>query len=143
MSEARVLIVDDEEEFLEAVAERLENRGFKVSTARHGLEALDVVGKDVYDAIVLDMMLPGMDGIETLKKIRENHPNLQVILLTGHATVERGLEAIKLGAIDFLEKPADIETLTKKIQEAKAKKLLLVDQEREEAVKETLLKYGW
>jgi len=143
MAEATVLIVDDEQEFRETISQRLQNRGFNVNTAANGKEALDSLEGYIYDAIVLDMLMPEMDGIETLKRIRQTHPEMQIILLTGHATVQKGVEAVKLGAMDFLEKPADIETLTAKIQEAKAKRLLLVEKQREEAVRETLVKYGW
>ena len=143
MAEATVLIVDDEQEFRETISQRLQNRGFNVNTAANGKEALDSLEGYIYDAIVLDMLMPEMDGIETLKRIRQTHPEMQIIMLTGHATVQKGVEAVKLGAMDFLEKPADIETLTAKIQEAKAKRLLLVEKQREEAVRETLVKYGW
>ena len=143
MSEANVLIVDDEKEFLETIGERLENRGFKVESAANGRDALELIGKRIYDAIVLDMMMPEMDGIETLKKIREIRPELQVILLTGHGSVQKGIEAVRLGALDFLEKPAEIETLTAKIREAKENRLLLVEKKRDETVKETLVRYGF
>ncbi len=143
MAEATVLIVDDEQEFRETISQRLQNRGFTVNTAANGKEALDNLEGYIYDAIVLDMLMPEMDGIETLKRIRQTHPEMQIILLTGHATVQKGVEAVKLGAMDFLEKPADIETLAAKIEEAKAQRLLLVEKQREEAVRETLVKYGW
>jgi DNA-binding NtrC family response regulator len=142
MAEANVLIVDDEKEFLETISERLINRGFQVDAAGNGLEALDKLDAKNYDAIVLDMMMPQMDGIETLKHIRASHPEMQVILLTGHATLQKGVEAVKLGAMDFLEKPAEIEALVAKIKEAKSNRLLLVEKQREEAVQEILVKYG-
>lgn len=142
MSEATVLIVDDEPELLETISERLENHGFSVDTAGNGLQALEVLKKQTFDAIVLDMMMPEMDGIETLKRIRAKHPEMQVILLTGHATVQKGVEAVKLGAMDFLEKPAEIEALSEKIKEAKSNRLLLVEEKREAAVREALQKYG-
>ncbi len=142
MSEATVLIVDDEPELLETISERLENHGFSVDTAGNGLQALEVLEKQTFDAIVLDMMMPEMDGIETLKRIRAKHPEMQVILLTGHATVQKGVEAVKLGAMDFLEKPAEIEALSEKIKEAKSNRLLLVEEKREAAVREALQKYG-
>lgn len=143
MAEATVLIVDDEQEFRETISQRLQNRGFKVNTAANGREALESLEGYIYDAIVLDMLMPEMDGMETLKRIRRTHPEMQIILLTGHATVQKGVEAVKLGAMDFLEKPADIETLAAKIKEAQAKRLLLVEKQREEAVRETLVRYGW
>ena len=142
MSEANVLLVDDEEEYRDIICERLEQRGFTVNTAANGLEALDKVSAQTFDAIVLDMMMPEMDGIETLKRIQASHPEMQVILLTSHATLEKGVQAVKLGAIDFLEKPAEINALSEKIKEAKSNRLLLVEKKREEEVREALLKYG-
>lgn len=143
MPEAKILIVDDEPEYLDILAERMEGRDFEVDKARNGMEALErLSGNTTYDAIVMDMMMPGMDGLETLKRIREKHPDMQVILLTGHATVQKGVDAIKMGALDFLEKPAEIETLTAKIREAKDNRLLLVEKHNEEAVKEALRKFG-
>ena len=142
MPEAKVLLVDDEKEYLDILTERMKSRDFEVDKAQNGLEALEKISASTYDAIVLDMMMPGMDGIETLKRIRKDHPDMQVILLTGHATVQKGVDAIKLGALDFLEKPAEIETLTAKIKEAKDNRLLLVEKHNEEAVKEALHKFG-
>ena len=142
MSEATVLIVDDEPEYLEIMAERLDGRGYAVDQAKNGMEALEKIEETSYDAIVLDFMMPGMDGLETLKRIRAKRPDLQVILLTGHATVQSGVEAIKLGALDFLEKPAEIEKLTEMIQKAKENRLLLVEAQQEESVKQALRKYG-
>ena len=142
MAEAKILIVDDEQEYLDILTERMEGRNFEVDKARNGMEALDRLSTSTYDAIVMDMMMPGMDGLETLKRIREKYPDMQVILLTGHATVQKGVDAIKMGALDFLEKPAEIETLTAKIKEAKDNRLLLVEKHNEEAVKEALRKFG-
>lgn len=142
MSEATVLVVDDEQEYLDIMAERLEARGYKVEKAGNGMEALDKIDGASYDAIVMDFMMPGMDGLATLKKIRAVRPDLQVILLTGHATVQSGVEAIKLGALDFLEKPAEIERLTEMIQKAKDNRLLLVEEQQAAGVKEALRKYG-
>ena len=142
MSEATVLIVDDEQEYLDIMAERLDGRGYSVDKANNGLEALEKIDGASYDAIVLDFMMPGMDGLETLRRIRAKRPDLQVILLTGHATVQSGVQAIKLGALDFLEKPAEIEKLTEMIQKAKENRLLLVEAQQEESVKQALRKYG-
>lgn len=143
MSEAKVLVVDDEKEFLDSISERMENRGYSVDTATSGPEALKKLDTESFDAIVLDFMMPEMDGLETLQRIRENHPELQVILLTGHATLDKGVEAIKLGAMDFLEKPAKLELLTAKIKEAKAKRMVLVQEKHEKAIQEVLTRKGW
>jgi DNA-binding NtrC family response regulator len=143
MLQPNVLIVDDEQEFLEAVAERLANRGFTVDTALNGAEALAKIGEKVFDAIVLDLMMPEIDGMETLKRALQKKPELQIILLTGHATLQAGIEAIKQGALDFLEKPVDIELLAQKINEGRSRRLEMDEQVREAAVREALKRYGW
>jgi DNA-binding NtrC family response regulator len=143
MLQPNVLIVDDEQEFFEAVAERLANRGFTVDTALNGAEALAKIGEKVFDAIVLDLMMPEIDGMETLKRALQKKPELQIILLTGHATLQAGIEAIKLGALDFLEKPVDIELLAQKINEGRSRRLEMDEQVREAAVREALKRYGW
>jgi len=143
MAEARVLIVDDEVEFLESIGERLRNRGFVVDTAGSGSQALEMIQSSIYDAIVLDVMMPGLDGMATLKQALARKADLQIILLTGHATLEAGVEAIKLGALDFMEKPADLDLLARKIKQGQERRLELDAQSREEAVREALKKYGW
>ena len=143
MADEKILLVDDEEEFTSVLSQRMEARGLKVDTARSGPEALKKVKKKSFDAIILDMLMPDMDGIETLKHMLEENPNLQVILLTGHATLQKGIEAVKLGAMDFLEKPADIQKLMEKIKEASAKRMLLVEKETEEKIKDILKTKGW
>ena len=142
MSE-RVLLVDDEEDFLEALAERMEARGMVVSKTSSAKEALKKTGQESYDAIVLDLMMPEMDGLEVLKTIKEKNPELQIILLTGHATVEKGVEAMKLGAMDFIEKPADLETLTRKIREAQVQKLVFAEKKTTEKIKKILKSKAW
>ena len=139
----KVLLVDDEKEFLDTLAERMETRGMDVSKATSAPDALEKTEAESYDAIVLDLMMPGMDGIEMLKVLKKKRPEVQVILLTGHATVEKGIEAMKLGAMDFLEKPADLATLTKKIKEAHAKKMILVDKRTETKIKEIIQAKAW
>jgi DNA-binding NtrC family response regulator len=142
MSE-KVLLVDDETEFLENLSERMSMRGMNVSTADNPASALKAVDEDSYDAIVLDLQMPDMNGIELLKFIREKHPEMQVILLTGHATLEKGVEAMKLGAMDFMEKPADINALTEKIKKAQARMIVLVEKMTEEKIKEIMNTKGW
>ncbi len=143
MATAKVLIVDDEKEFSEVLAARMENRGFEVDTVESGMEALEQVKNKAYDAIVLDLAMPKMDGIDTLKKLLEGNKDLQIILLTGHATMDKGIEAIKRGAAEFLEKPADINLLVEKIKEAQSKKMLLFEKKMEDAVSEIMKKKGW
>lgn len=143
MEKTRVLIVDDEEDFSAALSERMNAHGLKVNTASNGADALEKVQQGAYDAIILDLVMPGMDGIETLKRIREKKPELQVILLTGQASLQKGLESMKLGALDFLEKPADFSSLMEKIKEAKAKRMVLVEKKHEKNIKNILKKKGW
>jgi len=139
----KILLVDDETEFLDALSERMRARGIDVTTSASAREALQAVEGGSFDAVVLDLMMPGMDGLEALRILKQKDPKLQVILLTGHATVEKGVEAIKSGAMDLLEKPADIDTLTEKIRQASAQRMLLVSQESEEKIKEILASKGW
>jgi DNA-binding NtrC family response regulator len=139
----KILLVDDEKEFLTVMSERMAARGMDVTTADSAQEALQQVESGTYDAIVLDLKMPGMDGIETLKAIKMRNPTLQVILLTGHATLEKGVEAMKLGAMDFVEKPADLNTLTEKIRTAKARKMVLVAQQTEQKLKSIINAKGW
>ncbi|WP_421901107.1 response regulator [Maridesulfovibrio sp.] len=139
----KVLLVDDEKEFVEGLAERMELRGMNVTACTNPQEALDKVDSESFDAIVLDLQMPGIDGIEALKHIKKARPEMQVILLSGHATVEKGIEAMKLGAMDFVEKPADINVLTDKIKKAQAKKMILVEEKTEEKVKDILSHKGW
>jgi len=142
MSE-KVLIIDDEQEFTQALAERMTNRGMTVSTSSSAIEGLKSVEEKSFDAVVLDLQMPEMDGIETLKILKKKKPELQVILLTGHATVEKGIEAMKLGAMDLLEKPADLTTLTEKIKKAQAKRMILVEKKAEERIKDIMETRGW
>ena len=143
MAEAKVLLVDDEQEFTEVLSERMKSRGLTVDSATSGGEALDKIKESNYDAIILDLAMPGMDGIETLKKLLKQNPDLQVILLTGHATVDKSVEAVKLGAKDFLEKPADIDKLMAKIKEAKSERMLIVEKKMEEEIQNILKSKGW
>jgi DNA-binding NtrC family response regulator len=143
MAAATILIVDDEVEFSEVVAERLRGRGFDVDTAENGPEALEKVKGKSYDAVVLDLAMPEMDGIETLTRLLEIDKNLQVIMLTGRATVQKGVEAIKLGAVDFLEKPADITALIGKVTEAQEKRMAMFESDLEKKMSNLMKKKGW
>jgi DNA-binding NtrC family response regulator len=125
MMELSVLLVDDEEAFVEAMARRLGKRGYRVATATSGpraLEVLDQGGATRTDVVILDVKMPGMDGLEALAAIKERHPLVEVIMLTGHATVESAIEGMKRGAFDYLMKPCEMETLTAKLAQAGQKK---------------------
>lgn len=139
----KVLIVDDEQDFLNIISDRLTARDMNVTTAASAKDALKQIDKESYDAVVLDLMMPEMDGLETLKIMKEKNPDLQVILLTGHATVEKGIEAMKLGAMDLLEKPADLSTIVERIKRAKAEKIILVEKKSEERIRDILTRKGW
>jgi DNA-binding NtrC family response regulator len=139
----KVLLVDDEKEFIDILSERMIARDLDVRTATSAAEALAIAGEENFDAIVLDLMMPGMDGIQALKAIKASHPDLQVILLTGHGSLEKGIEAMKLGAMDFMEKPADIDALTEKIKAAQANKMLIVEKQLEEKIKHIMNVKGW
>ena len=136
---AKVLLVDDEESFVAILSERLRARDLKVSSASCGEDAVELVDRQEYDAIVLDLAMPGMDGLQTLRKIKENHPEAEIIMLTGHGTLQAGVEAIKLGAGDFLEKPVDLNHLLDKIEEAQDKRILVI-QERARAEIDAIVK---
>jgi len=117
----RVLLVDDEKDFVEAMAERMRARGMEVTATTSPTEALKKAREESYDAIVMDFMMPEIDGLAVLKEFKKINPDLQIILLTGYATVEKNIEAKNLGAMDLVEKPADIDTLTDKIRKAHKK----------------------
>lgn len=143
MNDCTVLLVDDEAEFVDALADRLETRGLKVVKAHEGKSALEAARGRVFDAIVLDMAMPGMDGLETLEGLLQINPDLQVILLTGQATLEQAATAIRIGALDLLEKPADIETLVAKIEMAAKKRWASEEKRIEEKVADIIRKKGW
>jgi DNA-binding NtrC family response regulator len=123
MSIANVLMVDDEVEFVETFSERLEMRGLGISKAFSGKEALKVLKKDKnVEVVILDVMMPEMDGIETLAAIKKKFPLVEVIMLSGQATVESAIEGLKRGAFDYLMKPCEIDQIIAKVSEAAAKK---------------------
>lgn len=140
---ANVLLIDDEEQFLKVLGERLETRGLKVNTVTSGEDALTLIDDKNYDAIVLDLAMPGIDGIETLKLLKEKNPDLEIIMLTGHATVQKGVEAMKLGAEDFLEKPVELSVLLERISEAKNKRILILEKKSQEALKKIISTKAW
>jgi DNA-binding NtrC family response regulator len=139
----KVLIVDDEEDFVSALAKRLQSHGWDAATAGNGKEALEKVTAQDFTAIILDLKMPGLDGIETLKRLKVINPDLQIILLTGHGSIRDGVDAMKQGALDFLEKPTDFKELLEKINTAKAQRMLLVDKNVEDKITEILKSKSW
>jgi DNA-binding NtrC family response regulator len=139
----KVLLVDDEKDFIDTLAERMRTRGMNVETTTSPKDAIKKTEQESFDVIVLDLMMPEMDGLKTMTALKEKNPDLQVILLTGHATVEKGIAAMKLGAVDFLEKPIDLAVLSEKIKKAKAQKMILVEKKTEDKLRELLEGKGW
>ena len=111
----RILIVDDEKDFTDSLAERLALREYDVSTSLSGEEAIEKVKGYNFDVVILDVKMPGIDGVETLREIKRIKPLTEVIMLTGHATVEAAIQGMQLGALDFLLKPCENEELVSKI----------------------------
>ena len=140
---AKVLLVDDEEDFVRVLAERLEVRGLEVHTANRGQKAVEMVGQHGFDIVVLDLAMPGMDGLETLREIKAHDPDIEIVMLSGKGSMRSGIDAIKFGAEDFLEKPVDLAVLLNKIEEAKERRLLTLQRKASEKVSEILKKKGW
>ncbi len=132
---ARVLIVDDEKDFVEMFSLRLEGQGEKVSTAYSGKEALKVLESTIIDVVILDIRMPGMDGIDTLKQIKQLYPIIEVIMLTGHGSTQTAVEGMKLGAFDYMIKPADFDDIKLKIKNARKRK-----DEQEERIRQAEVK---
>ena len=122
MNSTHLLLVDDEERFLSTTKILMEKRGIKTKTAASGPEALQILDEAPVDVVVLDVKMPGMDGVETLKRIKRDYPLVEVIMLTGHASVDSAVDGMKLGAFDYVMKPCDIPDILEKIQKAHDKK---------------------
>ena len=118
----KVLIVDDEKDFVELFSLRLKGRGERVYTAFSGKQALEVLKETSIDVVILDVRMPEMDGIDTLKQIKALYPIVEVILLTGHGSTETAVEGLKSGAFDYLMKPADFEEINIKLENARKRK---------------------
>lgn len=140
---AKVLLVDDEEEFIELMSQRLETRGLKVETVTSGEEAIAKVADHNFDVAVVDLAMPGIDGIETLKQIKTEREDIAVIMLTGQATIQSGIEAMKHGASDFLEKPVDLNDLLEKIWKAKRERMRILEKKSAEEMKNILKSKSW
>jgi two-component system, OmpR family, response regulator len=128
MNMLNILLVDDEVAFITSLAERLALRGFKTRIAVDGAGAIELIKKEDFHAVVLDVMMPGMDGLQTLKEIKKIDKALDVILLTGHACLDVALQGIQAGAFDYLVKPVDVDELAFRLQDACEKRGLLMGQ---------------
>ena len=139
----KVLLVDDEEDFVESLAERLQLRNFEVKSALNGDDAIKLVSENEFDVIILDVKMPVKSGIETLKEIKNINQLSQVIMLTGHATVESAIQGMKLGAYDYIMKPTDTEELIKLVN--KAYKIIEEhrDRIRRAEIDNIVKKHGW
>ncbi len=115
----KILVVDDEKDFVEMISLRLNEAGEEVISAYSGKECLETLGKKDIDVVILDIKMPGMDGIETLIEIRKRFPLVEVIMLTGHGSTETAVQGMKIGAFDYLLKPADFEDLSAKLEAAR------------------------
>lgn len=143
MLKPMVMLVDDEVPFVETMTKRLKKRELKIISAHSGLEALEKLDKNRNtDVIILDVKMPGIDGLETLERIKKEYPLLEVIMLTGHATVENAIDGMKRGAFDYLMKPCDINQLITKVDEATTKKRNHEVKIKDAKVKEALIKHG-
>jgi DNA-binding response OmpR family regulator len=138
----RVLLVDDEKDFVEMLSLRLEEVGENVTPAYSGQECLDILEKKDIDVVLLDILMPGMDGVATLKEIKNRFPLVEVIMLTGHGTTESAVRGLKLGAFDYLLKPAHFGELTAKLESARKRKDEQTERIRKAEVKLLLRKSG-
>jgi len=130
MKAMKIMLVDDEERFLSTTKKLLVKKGYNVLTAMSGMEALETLKRKMIHVVILDVKMPGMDGIDTLKAIKKEFPLVEVIMLTGHGTMESAVEGLKSGATDFLSKPADIGDLIVKAEEAFEKRQRLEEKIR-------------
>jgi DNA-binding NtrC family response regulator len=143
MAAAKVLVVDDEIEFANVIAERMRGRGYEVDTANSGADGMEKIKEKAYDAVLLDLSMPGLDGMETMKRMLDHDKQLQIIILTGYGSVQKGVEAVKQGAADFLEKPADIDALTGKIDEAYERRVAFFEENIEKKMSDLIKRKGW
>ena len=138
----RILLVDDEKDFVEILSLRLEEAGEKVTSAHSGQECLDILETKEIDVVILDILMPGMDGIETLREIKNRFPLVEVIMLTGHGSTESAVNGMKLGAFDYLLKPARFGELTAKLEAALKRKDEQTERIRKAEVKLLLRRGG-
>jgi two-component system, OmpR family, response regulator CpxR len=139
----KVLLVDDEKEFVDALAERLELRDFEVAKAFDGDEAIEKIGNTHVDVVVLDVQMPGKDGIATLHEIKKAKPLVEVIMLTGNATVQTAIEGLQTGAFDYLMKPTETKDLIAKIVLAYKRKVEQEGRIQQAQIESIMLRRGW
>ena len=137
----RVMLIDDEVEFLQSMKKILQRRSMVVSTAERGEKALLLMKEKIVDIAVVDVKMPGMDGLEVLRQIKRDFPGVEVILLTGHPSVEAAMEGIKLGANEYLKKPPDIEELVTTIRRLFSKRQEIISQRQKELIEEIRRRY--
>lgn len=125
MVKMRIMLVDDEERFLQTMQKMIAKKGYDALTVTSGEECLKKLEEELIHVVILDVKMPGMDGVETLKLIKQKFPMVEVIMLTGHATAESAVEGLKLGATDYLTKPTSIEDLLAKAEEAYNRRVIL------------------
>ena len=143
MTAPTILLVDDEETFVETMAKRLKLRNIEASAVCSGMDCLEALKtNEAIEVIILDIKMPVMDGLETLKEIKKGWPLIEVIMLTGHATIESAIEGMKLGAFDYLMKPCEIDELVNKVTDAANKKRAHEEKIKDAFKRETLAKYG-
>ncbi len=130
MEKMKLLLVDDEERYLKTTKRLMEKKGYSVAVANSGPEALELLQKQIIHVVILDVKMPGMDGNETLKLIKQLYPLVEVVMLTGHATVDSAIDGLKSGATDYLMKPADIDDIIEKAEEAYEKRQRLEEKIR-------------
>ena len=124
MERFKVLVVDDEEDFRETIVNRLLDRNLEVMGVESGLKALQVIEEQDFDVVVMDVRMPGVDGIEALKELKKKKPLIEVIMLTGHASVESGIQGMQLGAFDYVMKPVPLDELLDKMRQAYERKVI-------------------
>ena len=139
----KVLLVDDEKEFVDALAERLEIRDFEILKAFDGDEALGKIAETEIDVVVLDVQMPGKDGLATLCEIKKAKPLVEVIMLTGHATVPSAIKGLQSGAYDFLMKPTETKDLVSKIALAYKRKAEQEERIRQAQIENIVMRQGW
>lgn len=139
----KVLLVDDEKDFVASLSERLDLRNIDVVYAFSGNEAIQLIEKQDFDVVILDVLMPGKDGVETLQEIKKSKPLTQVIMLTGHATVETAINGMKKGAYDYLMKPTETELLVKKIEKARQLKKEHEERIQQAEIDNIVKRKGW